>query len=216
MHSVSALIQLWWLGQSDWANHLSRLCWKRKVNLNVPRVQVLPARSVWHRAPYETYWGQTQHVRSVGSIGSPFFPPLMRCIPAHHISASHMAASAQPHTLPIRWSRQLANIRTSSGRGVLIPISSLLFHTVGDGACYSEHGESLRSTALWLPPCNQPLWLFRTHQALIATFIWSYSHSVRCCRGTFLKNDRGHPWNKVENGLTCVWMLSYCCERTWP
>lgn len=28
---------------------------------------------------------------------------------------------------------------------MLIPISSLLFHTVGDGACYSKHGESLRS-----------------------------------------------------------------------
>lgn len=66
------------------------------------------------------------------------------------------------------------------------------------------------ATALWLPPCNQPLWLFHTQQALIATFIWCYSHPVRCCSGTFVKNCRGHPWNKVRNGLT--WGLMSRCH----
>lgn len=65
----------------------------------------------------------------------------------------------------------------SSGRGMLIPISSLLFHTVGAWACYSKYEDSLRSTVLKLPLCNQPLWLFCTQQALIATFNWHYSRS---------------------------------------
>lgn len=119
------------------------------------------------------------------------------------------AETKHPHTLPTSWTRQPADIRKSSGRGVLIPISSLLFHTVGDGACYSLHGESLRSTALQLPPCNQPLWLFYTHQSLIATFIRHYSRSVSCCRSTFVKNCLGHLWNKVQNVLT--WGLISCC-----
>lgn len=113
------------------------------------------------------------------------------------------AATAHPHTLTYTQAKQSADIRISSGRGVLIPISSLLFHTVGDGACYSEHGESLRSTALWLPPCNQPLWLFRTHRALIATFIWRYSHSVRCCRGAFVLDTRGTRYKMT-------WLEGWC------
>lgn len=62
-------------------------------------------------------------------------------------------------------------------RGVLIPISSLLFHTAGARACYSSYEGSLRSAVPQLPLCNQPLWLFCTQRAVIGTF----TIALRCC-----------------------------------
>lgn len=89
----------------------------------------------------------------------------------HAVYSAHCPrTSAATIHISFQQTAHWAYIRKCSGRGVLIPISRLLFHTVGARACYSSHEESLRSTVLQLPLCNQPLWLFCTQQALIATF----------------------------------------------